>query len=194
MHSATMTEDSLRQRLDALYEDGYEHFQQFDQEVRRRSFHPFVPADYADVERILRQHVQPGRRFLEWGSGTGVITIMADLIGFDASGIELDASLVEVARTLARRYDSNAKFAAASFLPEGYRYRDPDGGNRMGTLGTGPSGYLDLGRPLEDFDVVFGYPWHGEEPVMRDVFRQYGSPDATLIIYPGGTRPVFQRW
>ena len=185
---------SLREKLDALYEDGYEHFQRFDAEVRRREFHPFVPADYADVERILTPHVREGRRFLEWGSGTGVITIMADLIGFDASGIELDGSLVRVARELAQRYGSDARFAAASFFPEGYRYRDPDGGNRTGTLGSGPSGYLELGRPLEDFDLVFGYPWHGEEAVMRDVFERYGSPDATLIIYPGGTRPVFQRW
>ena len=185
---------TLREKLDALYEDGYEHFQRFDLEVRRRSFHPFVPADFPDVERIIAPLAQPGRRFLEWGSGMGVITIMADLLGFDACGIELDGALVDTARELAKRYDSKARFAAASFFPEGYRYRDPDGGDRTGTLGTGPSGYLALGRPLEDFDVVFGYPWHGEEPVMRDVFKQYGSPDATLIIYPGGTRPVFQRY
>lgn len=180
---------SLRARLDALYEEGYEHFHRFDLEVRQRAFHPFVPADYADVERILARHLRPGARFLEWGSGTGVITITADLLGFEAFGIELDPALVEVARTFARRYDSAARFAAASFLPTGYEYRDPDGGHRMGTLGTGPSGYLALGHPLEDFDVVFGYPWHGEEPVMRDVFRRYGSPDATLIIYGGGNRP-----
>ena len=191
----TVTTDALRAKLDALYEDGYEHFHRFDAEVRRHEFHPFVPADYADVERILRTHLQPGRRFLEWGSGSGVITIMADLIGFaDASGIELDGALVDVANGLARKYGSGARFVAASFMPEGYRYRDEDGGTRTGTLGTGPSGYLALGRALEDFDVVFGYPWHGEERVMRDVFAQYGSPDATLVIYPGGTRPVFQRW
>jgi hypothetical protein len=186
--------DPLRARLDALYDDGYEHFHRFEQEVRRRVFHPFVPADYSDVEGILRRHLVPGRRFLEWGSGSGVITITADLLGFEAYGIELDGSLVDVARDLARRHQSNATFVAASFLPEGYSYRDEGGGSRTGTLGTGPSGYLALGRPLEDFDVVFGYPWHGEERVMRDVFSRYGSPDATLIIYPGGTRPVAQRW
>jgi hypothetical protein len=186
--------DALRATLDALYEDGYEHFHRFEQEVRRSVFHPFVPADYADVEGILRRHLAPGRRFLEWGSGSGVITIMADLLGFEAYGIELDGSLVDVARTLAERYRSKAQFVAASFLPEGYHYRDEGGGTRTGTLGSGPSGYLALGRSLEDFEVVFGYPWHGEEPVMRDVFRRYGSPDATLIVYPGGTRPAFQRW
>ena len=195
MRSTAASADALRAKLDALYEDGYEHFHRFELEVRRRAFHPFVPADYADVERILRTHLAPGRRFLEWGSGSGVITIMADLIGFDdASGIELDGSLVDVARALASKYESRARFVAASFLPEGYCYRDEGGGTRTGTLGSGPSGYLALGRALEDFDVVFGYPWHGEERVMRDIFEQYGSRDATLVIYPGGTRPMFQRW
>ena len=29
-------------------------------------------------------HRGPGLRFLEWGAATGVITIIADLLGFDA--------------------------------------------------------------------------------------------------------------
>lgn len=155
--------------------------------MRQRAFHPFVPADYNDVESILLPLRGSGGgavRFLEWGSGTGVITIMADLLGFEAYGIEIDGSLVDVARRLAKKHGSAARFAAASFLPAGYEYRDPDGGHRTGTLGSGPSGYLALGHPLEDFDLVFGYPWHGEEPVMRDVFRRYGREDARLLIYP----------
>ena len=184
----------LRARLDALYEDGWDHFQKFDVEVRASSFHPFVPADYNEVEKLIAPLAREGLRFLEWGSGSGVITIMADLLGFDAWGIELDARLVDVARDLARKHGSHAQFVAASFLPAGYRYVDPDGGNRTGTLGEGPSGYIEMGRALDDFDVVFGYPWHGEEPVMRDVFRKYGSPDANLIIFPGGTRPVKRGW
>ena len=42
---------------------------------------------------------------------------MADLMGFEASGIELDDSLVRVARELAERSGSNARFVSASFLP-----------------------------------------------------------------------------
>ena len=36
---------------------------------------------------------------------------------------------------------------------------------------------------MEEFDVVFGYPWTGEEDVMLDVMRQYGAPDALLLLY-----------
>jgi hypothetical protein len=77
-------------------------------------------------------------------------------------------------------------------------YRGPDGDRRTGTIGDGPSGYLALGRALEDFDVVFGYPWDGEAPLMLDLMRRYGRPDAVLLLndtvhgvraYPGGREP-----
>jgi hypothetical protein len=59
------------------------------------------------------------------------------------------------------------------------------------------SGYRELGHPLEDFDVVFGYPWDGEAPLMLDLMQRYGRADATLLLnhandgvvaYRGGRR------
>lgn len=142
-----------------------------------------MPGDYDRVLATLLELRAPGLRFLEWGSGTGVITIMADLIGYEAYGIELDPGLVTIARELAASYGSTARFAVGSFLPEGYEYRPRHGDPRLGTIGRGPSGYLALRHPLDDFDVVYGYPWTGEEPVMRDVMRRHGSPEAILLIH-----------
>lgn len=173
----------LRSRLDRLCDEGQEIWDRFDTEVRQRDWHPFVAADYASVLRTLSTLRAPGRRFLEWGSATGVITIMADLLGFDASGIELDGELVATARELAERHDSKARFVAGSFLPAGYQWKSANGDHRLGTIGRGRSGYLELGRPLEDFDVVFGYPWIGEEPVMHDVMRRFGGTDAFLLLH-----------
>lgn len=174
---------ALRARLAAVIEEGRDIWHEFDHEVRRQAFHPFVPADYDRVlERLWRLRA-PGARFLEWGSATGVIAIMADMIGFEAYGIELDAQLVALARDLARRHGSGARFAVGSFLPAGYRYRPAHGDGRLGTIGRGPSGYPELEHPLEDFDVVFGYPWSGEAPIMRDVMRVYGAPGARLILH-----------
>lgn len=172
-------------------------WERFDREVRERHFHPFIAADYDVVQRALIAHRAPGLRFLEWGSATGVITIMADLLGYDAYGIELDAGLVATARQLAAKHDSGARFAAGSFIPSGYRWRPSDGDGRTATVGDGPSGYAQLGLALDDFDVVFGYPWGGEEPLMLDLMRQYGRPDAVLLLmevtegvaaYRGGVR------
>ncbi|MBX6364336.1 MAG: hypothetical protein IRZ00_10755 [Gemmatimonadetes bacterium] len=174
---------ALRRRLAALIDEGREIWERFDREVRRHEFHPFVAADYERVLATLLPLRRPGLRFLEWGSASGVITIMADLLGLEAYGIELDAGLVEIARGLAARHGSGARFAVGSFLPTGYEWRSPTRDSRLGTIGRGPSGYLELKRPLDDFDVVFAYPWDGEAPIMRDVMRRYGAPGARLILH-----------
>lgn len=173
-------------RLARLLDEGQEIWDRFDLEVRQANWHPFVAADYKRVLRALAALRAPGLRFLEWGSATGVITIMADLLGYEAYGIELDARLVETARGLAERFESRARFAAGSFLPTGYRWRPRGGDGRTGTIGEGRSGYLELHHPLDDFDVVYGYPWSGEEAMMMDLMRRYGAPHALLLLH-GGT-------
>lgn len=173
---------ALRARLTALCVEGWALWDQFDEQVRQHHFHPFVAAEYDLVVDALMPHRGANLRFLEWGAATGVITIIADFLGFDAYGIELDLDLVVTARGLAKRFDSRAKFVAGSFLPTGYEWRPLDGDRRIGTLGTGPSGYGELGHSLDEFDVVFGYPWDGERELMLDVMSRYGRDDATLLL------------
>ena len=151
--------------------------------VRSKRFHPFVPGDYGRVLEKLLALRAPGLRFLEWGSGAGVIAIMADLLGYEAYGIELDAALVDTSRALAAKYDSGATFVASSFIPAGYRWKGIDSDTRRGTIGDGTSGYPQLGHPLEDFDVVYAYPWTGEEPMMQDLMRCYGRKGARLLLH-----------
>ncbi len=179
------TDAALRARLEAVIDEGGEIWERFDREVRQREWHPFVAAGYEHVLEALLGLRAPGLRFLEWGSATGVITIMADLLGFDAYGIELDGALVEVARGLAARHASGARFAAGSFVPAGYRWRPSGGDGRSGTIGDGSSAYPELGHPLEDFDLVYGYPWSGEEPMMLDLMHRYGRRGARLILHGG---------
>jgi hypothetical protein len=175
-------DDQLRARLEALCAEGWTIWERFDVEVREHHFHPFIAADYEAVLKALLPVRGAGLRFLEWGSASGVITIMADLLGFDACGIELDSSLVATARSLATRFGSDARFVVGSFLPTGYVWRPSDGDGRTATVGTGASGYLQLGHALDDFDVVFAYPWGGEEPMMLDLMKAYGRSDALLLL------------
>jgi hypothetical protein len=183
---------ALRARLFTLIEEGRDLWDRFDVDVRQHEFHPFVAADYQRVLNALLHVYSPGARFLEWGSATGVITIMADMVGYDASGIELDPELVATARQLAERHRSRARFACGSFLPRGYRYRARCGDTRLGTIGEGESGYLILQRPLDEFDVVFGYPWSGEADLMRDLMRAYGRPDALLLLQGGDQLELYR--
>ena len=173
---------ALQQKITELQDEGFEIWRRFDENVRQENWHPFVPVEYDDVLQLLLSLRAPNLRFLEWGSGTGVVTIMADLLGFEAYGIEIDPGLTVIARELAAKYGSKAKFAEGSFLPAGYQWRAQDGDDRMGTLGIGKSGYLELGMPLEEFDIVYGYPWDGEAQIMRDVMKQYGAAHALLLM------------
>lgn len=175
----------LNVRLAELADEGREIWNRFDMEVRRHDFHPFVPADYDKVLAALLRLRRPGLRFLEWGSATGVITIMADLLGYEAYGIELDGRLVDMARQLAARFGSSARFAEGSLFPTGYRYRPASGDARLGTIGTGESGYLGLGMPLDSFDVVYAYAWPGEDDVLFDVMEHYGGEDTSLLLNVG---------
>lgn len=108
---------------------------------------------------------------------------MADLLGFEASGIELSPDLVDTARGLARRFDSGARFAVGSFLPSDYQWQSSTGDRRLGTIGDGRSGYVELQHPLEDFDLVFAYPWSGEEPIMHDLMQRFGGAQARLLLH-----------
>lgn len=179
----------LRARLNAVRRDGRTLWERFDRQVRSRAWHPFVPADYEAVLRDLLPHRRPGRRFLELGSATGVITVMADLLGFEAYGIEIDAELVAHARSLARRHGSGARFAVGSYLPDGYIWKSSSGDERLGTIARGEAAYAELGHELSDFDVVFAYPWYGDAPVLHDLVARRGAPGATLLLHdhPPGT-------
>ena len=148
--------------------------------MRDVDFHSFVAADYEAIRDALLRLRAPGQRFLEWGSVTGVIALMADAMGFESYGIELDASLVRTARDLATQFGSGARFVAGSFIPTGYVR--PAGTEDSETTGDGPSGYLQLGMALGDFDIVFVYAWDGDAPLMHDLMRRYGRPDALLLL------------
>ncbi len=175
---------ALEHRLDALIEESSRIWERFDREVRDDHWHPFVASDYQRVRRALESLQPAGEKFLEWGSATGAVTIMADMLGFDAWGIELDSQLATTARDLARRHQSHAHFFTGSFVPSGYRFHTPGKGDgRLGTIGDGESAYPAMGCALDDFDFVFAYPWMGEEALMLDVMRQYGSPGARLLLH-----------
>jgi hypothetical protein len=186
---------ALRARLHALIDEGAEIYDRFDREVRDQNFHPFVPGDYGGILQTLLEFRSSGRslEFLEWGSATGVVVIMADLLGFDAYGIELDGNLVATARALAQRYESRARFVAGSFLPSGYRWRPKTGDGRLGTIGQGVSAYAELGHGLDDFDLVYAYPWSGEEVMMLDLMEKYGNPDAHLLLHGDHGVNVYSR-
>jgi len=148
----------------------------------------FVPSDfrrvYAALHRIMNDHLSPGNAFLEWGSGFGLVAILATRLDFETYGIEIDPDLVAVSEALAEELEAPVSFARGSFIPEdGEALTDavPD----TNWLSSGRSAYPELGLEVDDFDVIFAYPWPGEEEVIADLFEHFAAPQALLVTYHG---------
>jgi predicted O-methyltransferase YrrM len=124
-----------------------------------------------------------GERFLEWGSGIGVVTCLAAQIGFDAVGIEIEASLVEIARRLATDHDIDVEFACGSYVPAGAEPLVDTVGEVTWLRTDRPDCYAELELDPEDFDVVFAFPWPGEEQVIFDLFASCAAVGTLLVSY-----------
>jgi hypothetical protein len=155
---------------------------------RDQLIHGFVPGDhvqaYAALKALRDANLAPGELFCEWGSGFGVAAGLAALLGFEAYGIEVEESLVEAARALAADFDLPVTFAHGSFLPAGYDA--PNAPDDLFWLAPyGADGHDELGLGPNDFDVIYAYPWPGEDEVIADLFTRRAATGAVLVTYHG---------
>ena len=114
----------------------------------------FVPSDYWVVHGVLA--ALPRGRFSEWGSGIGIATGLAGLLGFEAHGIEIHPELADASRLLL------ADFGIAA------------------TIDTGS--YFEIG---EIADVYFTYCWPGQMRQTEERFVETAPVAARLLICHG---------
>jgi len=169
--------DDADTRLDALIADGL-----------LTRLPNFAPADFPTVHATLAALARgpaAGERFLEWGSALGGITGMAAALGFRASAIEIDSEMVERSRELLAAHGLHAEVVLGSFVPDDHdvpaEFDDPD----TATLQTGMAAYDLLERDLDEFAVVYAYPWPDMEEAFLDLFDTYASPGALFVTYHG---------
>ncbi len=149
----------------------------------------FVPSNFQVAYRALAEirasNLATGRRFIEWGSGIGVVACLASSLDFDAVGIEIEPKLVAIAQQLAGDHGIQVQFAVGSFVPDGVvpRVDWVDGVAWLTTEGV--DGHEELELDPDDFDVVFAYPWPGEEQVIFDLFADTASVGSLLLTYHG---------
>jgi hypothetical protein len=159
------------------------------EERSRAEIPAFVPSDfelaYRGLVTIKSNHLATGLRLLEWGSGFGVVTCLAVFVGFDAVGIEIEPQLVRVAESLAREHGIATQFACGSFVPQGAEPRVELAGDVTWLSTHGNDGYEELGLEPDDFDVIYAYPWPGEEQVIFDLFADCAAVGALLLTYHG---------
>ncbi len=149
----------------------------------------FVASDFVAVHetlaRLVAAGIPLGGSFCEWGSGFGVVAMIANHHGFDAHGIELQGDLVEAAEELSNDFDLEAIFVAGTFIPPEAKAREQ--ADRFLWDDTGAAdGHEALGVEIGEWDVVFAYPWPGEAWVVESVFEQGAASGALLITYEDG--------
>ena len=54
--------------------------------------------------------------------------------------------------------------------------------------------YQKLRRGLDSFDIVFAYPWPGEEFFINQLFDADGAPGALLLIYTDSSITVRRKY
>ena len=152
--------------VDRFLDDAADRAETYDARVGNGRF---VPGDARYAFQILQWLLRTGATakgaaFLEWGSGQGMATILAALLGYDAVGVEIDAELVKESRELAARYDVKARFEHGTY---------------------------DASRPgLKVFAArrraaVYVYPWPGEEPFFLRLFADTADAGAHLLMCLG---------
>lgn len=129
----------------------------------------FVPGDYRYAFQVLQWMLRAkaaarGASFLEWGSGLGMVAILAALLGYDALGVEIDEALVRESRALARRYGAAARFEHGS-------YEANASGLKVWTA--------------KRRAVVYAYPWPGEEAEFLRRFAEAADAGAFLLMCLG---------
>ncbi len=164
---------------------------------RRDTIHNFVVSDFelvgAAIQWLVENRIPCGDSFLEWGSGFGVVTMLAAIEGMDAVGIEVERDLIDQSRRLAEDFDIDAEFVEGSFLPDDRSVIESVIQDFENVDIDSPSAYDALGKSIDEFDLIFAFPWPGEQGYFAAVFDHFAADGALLLTYDGRNQLRLQR-
>ncbi len=175
---------------------------QLEEEVRRRVLAlssgdrgTYVGSGLGAVNRALvrirAEGLAPGPLFCEWGSGVGGVCAVAALNGFSPVGIEIQGELIDAARSMAKDLALPTVFAEGTFLLPGDEALAADTTHTHCTFEH--DAWDALGVAPGDCDIVFAYPWPGEEACVDGVFARHASSGALLLTFHDRDRVLLQR-
>ena len=186
---------ALPERVKAFIAEADARCDQFYDDKLNQRFPRYVPSEPAQVYSALKyvtdQGLPLGNNFVEWGSGFGVGTGLAALLGYQATGIEIETTLVEKAEALLADHGIDAECLAISYLPDGYISYDALSGHDLvrddsfGHSSEHPPRYEDMAIDVEEIDLFFVYPWPGEQEMMLKLFDAVAGEGAILVAYYG---------
>ena len=180
------------ERIDRFYDDGHG--------IRYRNFVPCDPLlIHAGISELLETGELSGGLFCEWGSGFGMVSGIASLLGFEAVGMEKEEILVTKSKELIKDLGLEVEILETSYLPPGFEETEGIGGKDLLLPGDAVSGGADSSPAIYDeldpaeVDLFFVYPWPDQEQMMMDLFQSVASGDAILMMYLGDGEMVSYR-
>ncbi len=185
---ASVDEAEIPPEVAARIRDAKSRIEAFQDRWDRPQIEQFVAADYGllfqSLEWVIRCQPTIGRRFLEWGCGFAVISAVAAYLGLDAIGIESERVLLDEGRKTVEQWDVPVELIHGNFLPPGAESLAED--PTLPSLGHDVEcGYDKIGLDLDDFAIVYAYPWPGEDDFHEAVFERYASRGALLMLFCG---------
>jgi hypothetical protein len=150
-----------------------------------------LPALNRVLARVKAERLAQGPLFCEWGSGLGGACAVAALNNFSSVGIEIQSDLVASARSMATELDLPMVFAEGTFLLPGDEDLAAAATHIRLTFDSHAWDELDI--TPQDCDVVFAYPWPGEESFVDGVFERHAAPGALLLTFHDWSRVFVQR-
>jgi predicted O-methyltransferase YrrM len=146
----------------------------------------FFPSDYEPVYAVLkalRESNPEATRLCEWGSGFGVVAGLGALLGYEACGIEIDRRCVTASRSLLKDHGLDVTILEGSFVPEEFAEKQEPNADGTGTVLCGPGAIDEVDVEIDNFDLIFAFPWPDEQEMYYDLFARYAAVGAILVTY-----------
>lgn len=185
---ASVTERSIPPEVYRWIVEARNRVQAFQDRWDQPQIEQFVACDYELIYQSLSWMLDiglpTGRRFLEWGCGFSAVCCLAAELGMDVVGIEAEQELLRHGRRLLEDWGQSADLHHGNFLPLGVEdlVDDPT----LPSLGHPLQDcYESIGLDIDDFAIVFAYPWPGEEHFLSGVFDRYAADQALLLQFCG---------
>lgn len=193
----TLQRGPLPGDVSAFLREAETRIDEFTEATRGGPIPAFVPSDHtaawSALEAIDRLSLATGHLFCEWGSGFGVVTGLAAMLEFDACGIEIEPVLVEQSRRLIDDFDLPCEFACGSFIPDDAEEIALSSTELFWLTTDGPDAYDQLELNVDDFDVIYAYPWPDEQDILGELFDRFAAEGALLCTFESPDEVLVRR-
>lgn len=191
-----MDQTPVPQEISHRIADDLNRIEAFQDRWDRPQIEQFVAADYVHVFQVLDWTVGTqmmiGRRFLEWGCGFAVVSAIAAGFDLDVIGVEAEQELLAEGRRTIEAWEAPVELLHGNFLPSDADLLADD--PTLPSLGHEvPNAYDQLGLDLDDFALVYSYPWPGEDDFHERVFDRFANFGALLLMFCGPNDLRLQR-